>query len=502
MAKDALLVSYLSLSPARDTSPLVEKILVDLTQGAEDLSPDDSNELAECLIGDLAESTQQGIRNLQISLLRILSRNPACTALAQLSTLDTLLKWSAFSVDPLDSTKRTESIEARKALCNIMVQHPLARDSLVISSHLNPFLQHLTTFASVSETELTTSHDSMDHFLTLRLLFFLTLQDSPVTRNLASDTRLVPLIRHAISMDVPEMEGKEALMVLYNLQRLVPDTSNPFTPLVPRLVDLIINTPPATLASPEPSGGIHAVHSLIHPMDTEAWPDMPKLIRLCDRLIEALDLLLQAFDTTTATTPLRPRIDERITPITLLLTRLVDAWPTLRTHVSSSLLPPRRDLSIAPEVGESLDSRLIRLLTAVGTEVRSHTVADLLYSLCHQDAKRFTERIGFGNAAGHLTRLGLDPKDALPTASSSSSSSSPHPPPTTSSAPSPLGIDPITGKTQSMSDIPSTDDWTEEEKEREAERLFVLFERLKATGVVQVENPVSRIHEISDEEDK
>lgn len=33
-------------------------------------------------------------------------------------------------------------------------------------------------------------------------------------------------------------------------------------------------------------------------------------------------------------------------------------------------------------------------------------------------------------------------------------------------------------------------DWTDEEKEREAERLFVLFERLKKNGVIKVNNPV------------
>ncbi len=40
---------------------------------------------------------------------------------------------------------------------------------------------------------------------------------------------------------------------------------------------------------------------------------------------------------------------------------------------------------------------------------------------------------------------------------------------------------------------------TEEEKEREAERLFVLFERLKATGVVDVKNPVERRFEEVDD---
>ncbi|KAL5866316.1 hypothetical protein ACKVWC_011497 [Pyricularia oryzae] len=48
---------------------------------------------------------------------------------------------------------------------------------------------------------------------------------------------------------------------------------------------------------------------------------------------------------------------------------------------------------------------------------------------------------------------------------------------------------------------------TQAEKEREAERLFVLFERLRATGMVDVENPVAvaaasgRIQELSESSD-
>ena len=47
---------------------------------------------------------------------------------------------------------------------------------------------------------------------------------------------------------------------------------------------------------------------------------------------------------------------------------------------------------------------------------------------------------------------------------------------------------------------------TDAEKEREAERLFVLFERLRATGVLNVENPLrtaqqtGRFEELSDDE--
>ncbi len=51
-------------------------------------------------------------------------------------------------------------------------------------------------------------------------------------------------------------------------------------------------------------------------------------------------------------------------------------------------------------------------------------------------------------------------------------------------------INPITGQRRDMEPEDELPEMTDEEKEREAERLFVLFERLKATGVMEVVNPV------------
>ncbi len=51
-------------------------------------------------------------------------------------------------------------------------------------------------------------------------------------------------------------------------------------------------------------------------------------------------------------------------------------------------------------------------------------------------------------------------------------------------------INPITGQRRDMEPRDEGPEMTDEEKEREAEKLFVLFERLKATGVVEVVNPV------------
>ena len=53
-------------------------------------------------------------------------------------------------------------------------------------------------------------------------------------------------------------------------------------------------------------------------------------------------------------------------------------------------------------------------------------------------------------------------------------------------------INPITGQRRDMEPDDPLPEMTDEEKEREAERLFVLFERLKATGVMNVVNPVEQ----------
>jgi len=60
--------------------------------------------------------------------------------------------------------------------------------------------------------------------------------------------------------------------------------------------------------------------------------------------------------------------------------------------------------------------------------------------------------------------------------------------PSTSSTGAP--INPITGIVQQQTTVP---DMTDEEKEREAEKLFVLFDRLEKSGAIQPnQNPIRK----------
>jgi hypothetical protein len=87
-------------------------------------------------------------------------------------------------------------------------------------------------------------------------------------------------------------------------------------------------------------------------------------------------------------------------------------------------------------------------------------------------------QVGYGNVAGFLFNKGI-------VTGPPSSGEGPGP-----SDPSGAQINPITGAIQEeRAEI----EMTEEEREREAEKLFVLFDRLERTGAVPPEaNPVRR----------
>lgn len=87
-------------------------------------------------------------------------------------------------------------------------------------------------------------------------------------------------------------------------------------------------------------------------------------------------------------------------------------------------------------------------------------------------AADFVAYFGYGNVAGFLVNKGIAFQ----------------PPP-----PESVGdVDLISGQAGHAEDRPAYLDWTEEEKEREAERLFVLFDRMNRTGVMKVQlNPSS-----------
>ncbi|CAO3599318.1 unnamed protein product [Absidia cylindrospora] len=107
-------------------------------------------------------------------------------------------------------------------------------------------------------------------------------------------------------------------------------------------------------------------------------------------------------------------------------------------------------------------SRLVKLLSSPRFPHAKEMVTELLYSHVNEDPKAFIEMVGYENAKH--TSIGKEYNVEDP-----SSSSSPPPPRTATATLSP----------QHDEEFMQLSDLTDEEKERQAERLFVMFEKIQ-----------------------
>jgi len=86
-------------------------------------------------------------------------------------------------------------------------------------------------------------------------------------------------------------------------------------------------------------------------------------------------------------------------------------------------------------------------------------------------ANKFVNQVGYGNAIGYLVNHQLmgELNNTVD-----------------ENAPKDKNINPITGQIEDEKKEDPFKNMTDEEKEREAEKLFVLFDRLNKTGVIKV----------------
>ena len=218
-------------------------------------------------------------------------------------------------------------------------------------------------------------------------------------------------------------------------------------------------------------------------------------------------------------------LEQLATPLITLIRNIYSFAPEkAREHIRSLMLPSDEDRLRPLGRSESFSSYLLRLSTAAGAPSIRESIQHLLFELSDQNATNFVRNVGYGFAAGFLMSHKITvPTSALeawstgdPDADTMSVAASSHSGRTSvsgrgsgsegrngsvgggdsasisdksckggdstpkSSTPKPprYKINPITGQ---RLDMENTEDpgppMTDREKEREAERLFVLFER-------------------------
>ncbi|XP_040922762.1 synembryn-A [Toxotes jaculatrix] len=177
------------------------------------------------------------------------------------------------------------------------------------------------------------------------------------------------------------------------------------------------------------------------------------------------------------------KIKEKLTPILNLLTESCRAHRETRHYIRKHILPPLRDVSHRPEEGSTVKSRLIRLMTHLDTDLK-HCAADLIFVLCKENVRRFVKYTGYGNAAGLLATRGLLSGQGSRTYSSDTQYSSDSDSDTEEYRQVKDRINPVTGRVEAEQSDPM-EGMTEEEKEEEAKRLIMLFNKLSRDNIIQ-----------------
>jgi hypothetical protein len=183
-------------------------------------------------------------------------------------------------------------------------------------------------------------------------------------------------------------------------------------------------------------------------------------------------------------------LNRNVSPVIALLQSLYDsAADAEKAYLRKDLLPSDDDRAQALGKSDSLASHLLRLsVSPLAPELRE-AISTLTWVMSGCDADTFVHNVGFGYASGFLLSKGM----ALPTGAGVDVDDSG------------AEINPITGQRRDAEPKVEEPNMTDEEKEREAERLFVLFERyvpgaavessltcssLKQNGLIDVVNPV------------
>ncbi|KAM9425865.1 chaperone Ric-8A-like [Pholidichthys leucotaenia] len=177
------------------------------------------------------------------------------------------------------------------------------------------------------------------------------------------------------------------------------------------------------------------------------------------------------------------KIKEKLTPVLNLLTESCRAHRETRKYIRKHILPPLRDVSHRPEEGTTVKSRLIRLMTHLDTDLK-HCAADLIFVLCKENVRRFVKYTGYGNAAGLLATRGLLGIQGARTSSSEAQYSTDSDSDTDEYRQVKDRINPVTGRVEAEQPDPM-EGMTEEEKEEEAKRLIMLFNKLSRDKIIQ-----------------
>jgi len=277
---------------------------------------------------------------------------------------------------------------------------------------------------------------------------------------------------------------------MFNLTHFCPQRAGNFSPALLHIL-IILTHRPISAIKPLDAPISQLVNAIMNlPLETKdntstLFPKSQPNVNV-DRLVDILEKGIKVHADND--------LEQLISPLLTLLRKIYEVAPKdVKSHLQSSLLPSENDRKQILGRSETLPSRLLRLSSNPTTPHVREGISSLLFELSGKDAQSFVRNVGYGFASGFLVKHNVSvPETALEAWSTSSEGRG-------SQDSRNLGLEgrvnPVTGQLLEMEEsIDEGPEMTQEEKEREAERLFILFERLKKTGVMNVQNPVEKAY--------
>ncbi|KAK7420168.1 hypothetical protein QQZ08_010524 [Neonectria magnoliae] len=414
-------------------------------------------------------------RDLALEELKIYGRDPKnADPIFTKEGISMLLRHAFHS--PSSDTARA----ALRVLANAMLLKPETRQTFVDQGFANRACKDLK------------SENWDNEFLLSRILFLSTYDTKVDLKELIDKHHLAERIndnlsRHAKQLSekakakvepMQEMALVETLKLLFNLTHHCSDAEHvsAFTPSVPHIVTLLWRQDISSAKPLDPPFGpiINALLNLDMESDSSKAAIYPKNNpnTVATRLIEILDPSMKVYDDN--------ELEAVVTPVVSVIRNIHEHAPeSTKEHIRSLLLPTAEDRENILGQGTTLSARLLKNSTNPVAPALREAISHLLFDMSDRDASKFVENVGYGFASGFLFQNNVP----IPASASEAFSKGD---PNGEQKP----VNPVTGQFLDAENPVDVPEMTQAEKEREAERLFVLFERLKKTGIIDVQNPV------------
>lgn len=225
----------------------------------------------------------------------------------------------------------------------------------------------------------------------------------------------------------------------------------------------------AAIPSPPLEPPVSLLVNCLSVLPLESKREMPT--SAIDKLVEILDSSLGFYGTQDK--------EQELRPLLMCLYRAAQAdAPEAKARLQAGLVATDDDRKEALGRGSTLPHKLLKLASMSAYPDVRELIMALYFELSAKDPSTFVHNVGFGNAAGYLSSQGISiSQDAMG-----------------ADAAGGAAVNPITGqRIDAESTGPDLPEMTDEEKEREAERLFVLFERYVLPPIAVSPSPRVRL---------